>query len=125
MCVSALSLNSLHSIHPTAAESQCLCLVSRKSAGLIALDFMLAAPHHPIAADCDANRFGSRRTRTFTASSRSTSQGRIASWGLPGSSSYAEDSLARDPYGHKPAAAPFRRATRTAAAGRSALQKHE
>src|SRR5262245_36378342 len=38
MCRSARSLNSLHSIHPTAAESQFSCCFSRKSAGSIALD---------------------------------------------------------------------------------------
>src|SRR6478735_6367155 len=48
MCASARSLNSLHSIHPTAAESQCLCCASRKSTGSIALGSMLAPPCHPI-----------------------------------------------------------------------------
>src|SRR5690349_16439253 len=58
MCRSAVSLNSLHSIHPTAAESQCLCCASRNSTGSIDWDSMLA-PHHPIAVHADVNRFGS------------------------------------------------------------------
>src|SRR4051794_39166292 len=59
MCPSALSLNSLHSFHPTAAESQFLCCASRKPTGSIALDSMLD-PHHPTAGHGDANRFGSQ-----------------------------------------------------------------
>jgi hypothetical protein len=43
----ALSLNSLHSIHPTAAASQCLCCASRKASGSIAFDSMIAPPYHP------------------------------------------------------------------------------
>src|SRR6476620_3828626 len=38
MCASARSLNSLHSFHPTAAESQLSCCTSRKSSGSIATD---------------------------------------------------------------------------------------
>src|SRR3954447_9098153 len=59
MCRSALSLKSLHSCHPTAAESQCLCCAARKSTGSIALDSMLAPPYHPIAVHDDASRRGS------------------------------------------------------------------
>src|SRR5436190_24353626 len=59
MCRSALSLNSLHSFHPTAAESQYLCCASRKPTGSIALDSMLD-PHHPTAGHGDPNRFGSQ-----------------------------------------------------------------
>src|SRR4051812_8574511 len=58
MCRSALSLNALHSFHPTAAESQCRCCASRKPAGSIALGSMVALPHHPVAVHGDANRSG-------------------------------------------------------------------
>ena len=48
MCPHALSLNSLHSFQPTAAESHCLCCPSRKPAGSIASDSMLALPYPPL-----------------------------------------------------------------------------
>ena len=40
MCRSALSLNSLHAIQPTAAASQCPCCAARNPAGSIAPDPM-------------------------------------------------------------------------------------
>src|SRR3954469_19514626 len=48
MCRSALSLKALQSIHPTAAESQCLCCDSRNSTELIALESILPPPRHPL-----------------------------------------------------------------------------
>src|SRR5689334_23187712 len=48
MCRSARWLNSLHSIHPTAAESQLRCCTSRKPAASIPFDFMSASYHHRI-----------------------------------------------------------------------------
>src|SRR5262249_26542860 len=52
MCPAALSANSLHSFHPTAAASHCLCCVSRKLTGSGALDSMaLVSPPVAFARD--------------------------------------------------------------------------
>src|SRR4051812_3991504 len=57
MCRSALSLKALQSIHPTAAESQCLCWASRNSTGSIALGSILAPPATELAVHDDASRY--------------------------------------------------------------------
>ena len=58
MCPAALSWNSLHSFHPTAAESHCSCCTARKSTGSIAFDSMLAPPRHRVAVHADASGSG-------------------------------------------------------------------
>src|SRR4051794_22100409 len=45
MCLSARSLNLLHSFHPAAAEPQCSCCASRKAAGSTPLGSMLTPPY--------------------------------------------------------------------------------